>query len=141
MLHAGPHLGIVEWQGKMDIDNAVATWQKLLDTNPNYEGKDKVLELMAQAKNTRELNRGRRQKAVARMEGIRSRVRPDWVARSPAGFSLARVWRSLRPARLLGCFSGLSDFRPTCFLGQRNSPAPCRGKNTLGPMRCTCVCG
>ncbi|HLM79716.1 MAG TPA: tetratricopeptide repeat protein [Terriglobales bacterium] len=44
------NLGIVEWQGKMDIDKAVATWQKLLDTNPNYEGKDKVLELMAQAK-------------------------------------------------------------------------------------------
>ena len=44
------NLGIVEWQGKMDIDNAVATWQKLLDTNPNYEGKDKVLELIAQAK-------------------------------------------------------------------------------------------
>jgi len=44
------NLGIVEWQGKMDIDKAVATWQKLLDTNPNYENKDKVLELMAQAK-------------------------------------------------------------------------------------------
>lgn len=44
------NLGIVEWQGKMDIDKAVATWQKLLDTNPNYQGKDKVLELMAQAK-------------------------------------------------------------------------------------------
>ncbi|MGO9863926.1 MAG: tetratricopeptide repeat protein [Terriglobales bacterium] len=44
------NLGIVEWQGKMDIEKAVATWQKLLDTNPNYEGKDKVLELMAQAK-------------------------------------------------------------------------------------------
>jgi len=44
------NLGIVEWQGKMDIDKAVATWQKLLDTNPNYEGKDKVLQLMAQAK-------------------------------------------------------------------------------------------
>jgi cytochrome c-type biogenesis protein CcmH/NrfG len=44
------NLGIVEWQGKMDIEHAVATWQKLLDTNPNYEGKDKVLELMAQAK-------------------------------------------------------------------------------------------
>lgn len=44
------NLGIVEWQGKMDIDKAVATWQKLLDTNPNYEGKDKVLELMSQAK-------------------------------------------------------------------------------------------
>ena len=34
----------------MDIDKAVVAWQKLLDTNPNYEGKDKVLELMAQAK-------------------------------------------------------------------------------------------
>jgi tetratricopeptide (TPR) repeat protein len=44
------NLGIVEWQGKMDIDKAMATWQKLLDTNPNYEGKDKVLELMAQVK-------------------------------------------------------------------------------------------
>ena len=44
------NLGIVEWQGKMDIDKAVATWQKLLDTNPNYEGKDKVLGLIAQAK-------------------------------------------------------------------------------------------
>jgi cytochrome c-type biogenesis protein CcmH/NrfG len=43
------NLGIVEWQGKMDIDKAVATWQKLLDTNPNYEGKEKVLEFMAQA--------------------------------------------------------------------------------------------
>ncbi len=44
------NLGIVEWQGKMDIDKAVATWRKLLDTSPNYEGKDKVLELMSQAK-------------------------------------------------------------------------------------------
>jgi len=43
------NLGIVEWQGKMDIDKAVAAWRKLLDTNPNYEGKDKVLELIAQA--------------------------------------------------------------------------------------------
>ena len=44
------NLGIVQWQGKMDADGALATWQKLLDTNPNYQGKDKVLELMAQAK-------------------------------------------------------------------------------------------
>jgi len=44
------NLGVVEWQGKMDVDKAVATWQKLLDTNPNYEAKGKVLELMAQAK-------------------------------------------------------------------------------------------
>ena len=43
------NLGIVEWQGKMDIEKAVATWKKLLDTNPNYEGKDKVLQLIAEA--------------------------------------------------------------------------------------------
>jgi tetratricopeptide (TPR) repeat protein len=44
------NLGVVEWQGKMDIKGALATWQKLLDTNPNYEGKEKVLDLMAQAR-------------------------------------------------------------------------------------------
>jgi cytochrome c-type biogenesis protein CcmH/NrfG len=44
------NLGFVEWQGKMDIDKAIASWQKLLDTNPNYEGKNKVLEMIAQAK-------------------------------------------------------------------------------------------
>jgi cytochrome c-type biogenesis protein CcmH/NrfG len=44
------NLGVVEWQGKMDIDTAVSTWQKLLDTNPNYPAKDKVLDLIAQAK-------------------------------------------------------------------------------------------
>ena len=43
------NLGIVEWQGKMDISKAVANWQKLLDTNPNYEGTDKVLQLSAEA--------------------------------------------------------------------------------------------
>jgi cytochrome c-type biogenesis protein CcmH/NrfG len=44
------NLGVVKWQGKMDINGAVAAWQKLLDTNPNYENKDKVLELIAQAR-------------------------------------------------------------------------------------------
>jgi cytochrome c-type biogenesis protein CcmH/NrfG len=43
------NLGVVEWQGKMDVKGAVAVWQKLLDTNPNYENKDKVLQLMAEA--------------------------------------------------------------------------------------------
>ena len=43
------NLGVVQWQGKMDIKGAVASWRKLLATNPNYEGKDKVLELIAQA--------------------------------------------------------------------------------------------
>lgn len=44
------NLGIVKWQGKMDVNGAVAAWQKLLDTNPNYENKDKVLQLIAQAR-------------------------------------------------------------------------------------------
>ena len=44
------NLGVVQWQGKMDIKGALATWQRLLDTNPNYDGKAKVLELMEQVK-------------------------------------------------------------------------------------------
>lgn len=43
------NLGIVKWQGKMDVPGALAAWQKLLETNPNYENKEKVLELIAQA--------------------------------------------------------------------------------------------
>jgi tetratricopeptide (TPR) repeat protein len=43
------NLGVVQWQGKMDINSAVATWKKLLETNPNYENKEKVLQLIAQA--------------------------------------------------------------------------------------------
>lgn len=44
------NLGLVKWQGKMDINGAVADWQKLLATNPNYEGKDKVEQMIAEAK-------------------------------------------------------------------------------------------
>lgn len=45
------NLGIVKWQGKKDGQGAITAWQKLLDTNPGYANKDKVLQLMAQAKN------------------------------------------------------------------------------------------
>ena len=44
------NLGIVKWQGKMDVDGATSAWQTLLDTNPTYEGKAKVEQLIAQAK-------------------------------------------------------------------------------------------
>jgi len=54
------NLGIVEWQGKMDIEKAVATWKKLLDTNPNYEGKDKVVQLIAQAQKHSSIRPGTR---------------------------------------------------------------------------------
>jgi tetratricopeptide (TPR) repeat protein len=43
------NLGIVKWQGKMDVDGALAAWNKLLETNPNYENKQKVMDLIAQA--------------------------------------------------------------------------------------------
>jgi cytochrome c-type biogenesis protein CcmH/NrfG len=52
------NLGVVKWQGKMDVNGALAAWQKLLDTNPNYENKQKVLELMAQAKKHSNLKPG-----------------------------------------------------------------------------------
>ena len=41
--------GIVKWQGKNDIKGAVAAWNQLLQTNPDYPDKQKVQELLAQA--------------------------------------------------------------------------------------------
>ncbi|MGC2193179.1 MAG: tetratricopeptide repeat protein [Terriglobales bacterium] len=58
------NLGVVEWQGKMDVPGALATWQKLLDTNPNYEGKEKVVELMAQVKKHSSIKPGTQAKAL-----------------------------------------------------------------------------
>jgi tetratricopeptide (TPR) repeat protein len=42
------NLGLVKWQGKGDNAGAVADWQKLLATNPNYEARDKVQHMLAQ---------------------------------------------------------------------------------------------
>ena len=44
------NLGIVLWQGKHDAAGATAAWQKLLATNPNYDNKEKVQQLIAEAK-------------------------------------------------------------------------------------------
>jgi tetratricopeptide (TPR) repeat protein len=44
------NLGIVLWQGKHDGAGAIAAWQKLLSANPNYENKEKVQQLIADAK-------------------------------------------------------------------------------------------
>jgi cytochrome c-type biogenesis protein CcmH/NrfG len=44
------NLGIVKWQGKMDIQGAAQAWQKLLDTNPSYPDRAKVEGLLAQVK-------------------------------------------------------------------------------------------
>ena len=45
------NLGIVKWQGKKDAQGAIAAWKKLLNANPNYENREKVLQLIAQAQN------------------------------------------------------------------------------------------
>jgi len=42
--------GIVKWQGKMDVNGAVADWELLLKQNPSYEQADKVRMYIAQAK-------------------------------------------------------------------------------------------
>ncbi len=43
-------LGMVKWQGKMDIDGAVAAWTKLLKDNPNHPRRAEVEQLMARAR-------------------------------------------------------------------------------------------
>ncbi|HEY2860965.1 MAG TPA: tetratricopeptide repeat protein [Terracidiphilus sp.] len=40
--------GLVRWEGKGDGAGATADWKKLLATNPNYEAKDKVQQMLAQ---------------------------------------------------------------------------------------------
>jgi len=42
--------GLVRLQGKKDSAGAIADFEKLLATDPNYEGKDKVKQMMAEAK-------------------------------------------------------------------------------------------
>lgn len=44
------NLGVIKWQGKMDVDGAVAAWQKLLDTNPGFEQADQVKKMIAEAR-------------------------------------------------------------------------------------------
>lgn len=40
------NLGLVKWEGKHDSAGAIADWKTLLSTNPKYEGKDKVVEML-----------------------------------------------------------------------------------------------
>ena len=42
--------GIVKWQAKMDVNGAMADWDKLLKQDPNYAQADKVRAYMTQAK-------------------------------------------------------------------------------------------
>ncbi len=42
--------GIVKWQGKNDAKGAIAAWEQLLKTNPNYPERQKVEDLLNRAK-------------------------------------------------------------------------------------------
>jgi tetratricopeptide (TPR) repeat protein len=44
------NMGVVKLQGLNDPRGAIAVWQRLLETNPNYPDKQKVLEMMEKAK-------------------------------------------------------------------------------------------
>jgi cytochrome c-type biogenesis protein CcmH/NrfG len=44
------NMGMVQWQGKGDVAGAVATWEKLLKTVPDYPERARVEELLAKAK-------------------------------------------------------------------------------------------
>lgn len=50
--------GMVKWQDKMDIQGAVASWKRLLATNPDYHQKDRVQQLISQAEQHQNLKAG-----------------------------------------------------------------------------------
>jgi len=41
--------GMVKWQDKMDMKGAIAAWQLLLKTNPDYPKRDQVENLISKA--------------------------------------------------------------------------------------------
>ncbi len=45
-------IGIVKWQGKSDAKGAIAAWEKLLQTNPDYEKKGDIQQLINEARGT-----------------------------------------------------------------------------------------
>jgi len=44
------NLGVVRWEGKLDLKGAVQAWEELLRRNPNYPQKQKVQEYIDRAK-------------------------------------------------------------------------------------------
>jgi len=54
--HAGAlmNLGIIEYKGKNDVKAAIADWEKLLKTNPDFPQKDLVEHMIEQAKHAKD---------------------------------------------------------------------------------------
>jgi tetratricopeptide (TPR) repeat protein len=49
--------GLVRWKGKKDGPGAIADWNQLLAANPNYEGKEQIVKMMAEVRNTQQPGR------------------------------------------------------------------------------------
>jgi cytochrome c-type biogenesis protein CcmH/NrfG len=43
--------GLVKWKGKSDASGALTDWKKLLESNPHYQAKDKVEQMITAAEN------------------------------------------------------------------------------------------
>ena len=43
------NIGIIKWQGKNDVNGAVAAWQTLLKRNPNFPQKAVIEHMITQA--------------------------------------------------------------------------------------------
>lgn len=50
--------GLVRWRGKKDAAGAIADWQNLLANNPNYDQKDKVQQLLTEARSAKSVKPG-----------------------------------------------------------------------------------
>ncbi len=59
--------GMIRWKGKMDINGAVASWKKLLETNPNYEHRSDVENFIAQAEKHANIKPGQKTNKPAGM--------------------------------------------------------------------------
>jgi cytochrome c-type biogenesis protein CcmH/NrfG len=61
------NLGMVQWQGKGDVSAAVASWEKLLKTVPDYPDRAKVEQLVAKAKEHTKMTPGQKTSKPATM--------------------------------------------------------------------------
>jgi cytochrome c-type biogenesis protein CcmH/NrfG len=54
------NLGMAQWRGKGDIQSAVATWEKLLKTVPDFPERANVEQMIAQAKKHKNMKPGQK---------------------------------------------------------------------------------
>jgi cytochrome c-type biogenesis protein CcmH/NrfG len=47
------NIGIIKWQGKGDVNGAIAAWQTLLKRNPNFPQKDVIEHMITEAQQTK----------------------------------------------------------------------------------------